>query len=431
MHLKPSKTSPEKKDKPGRQDPAGSSRKTSAGKESKSRKPKKPVEDLEVKDAQLIFQTVWHELEQEVGSENLRFPAEIFWLNGSPGAGKGTQTAFIMEFRDLTEKPIIVSELLNSPEARKKMDAGMLAGDREVTKLVLSSLLDPEYESGAIVDGFPRTKTQVECLKLFHGRLNELRSKYLGTLQETQFPKPRFHIIMLFIDEEESVRRQLLRGQRTLEHYTEVEASGVGEKIEPRKTDLDEAAAHRRYKTFKESTYDSLTTLREVFHYHFINAHGTVIEVQQRIISELKYQSLLELDEATYDRISSIPLAQTLSLHARQMLVHRLDSYEKFHSELFEQVVGLIKSKFIPIVEKHSISGLAYINSEEAVFDDPLAVAMLIDVFNERGFTAVVDIRKMEVPSRIDPKSYEIINRFKKVYRVRINFPGSKIRRGL
>ena len=431
MHSKPSKTSPEKKEEPDRKDPAGSSRKTTAGKESKSHKPKKPVEDLEVKDAQLIFQTVWHELEQEVGSENLRFPAEIFWLNGSPGAGKGTQTAFIMEFRDLTEKPIIVSELLNSPEARKKMDAGMLAGDREVTKLVLSSLLDPEYESGAIVDGFPRTKTQVECLKLFHGRLNELRSKYLGTLQETQFPKPRFHIIMLFIDEEESVRRQLLRGQRTLEHNTEVDASGVGEKIEPRKTDLDEAAAHRRYKTFKESTYDSLTTLREVFHYHFINAHGTVIEVQQRIISELKYQSLLELDEATYDRISSIPLAQTLSLHARQMLVHRLDSYEKFHSELFEQVVGLIKSKFIPIVEKHSISGLAYINSEEAVFDDPLAVAMLIDVFNERGFTAVVDIRKMEVPSRIDPKSYEIINRFKKVYRVRINFPGSKIRRGL
>ena len=74
--------------------------------------------------------------------------------------------------------------------------------------------------------------------------------------------------------------------------------------------------------------------------------------------------------------------------------MHRLDSYEKFHSELFEQVVDLIKTKFIPVVEKHSISGLAYINSEHPVFDDPLAVAMLIDVFTERGFTAVVDIRK-------------------------------------
>ena len=114
-----------------------------------------------------------------------------------------------------------------------------------------------------------------------------------------------------------------------------MDASGVGEKWELRKTDLDESAAHRRYKTFKESTYDSLTTLREVFHYHFINAHGTVIEVQQRIIQELKYQSSLELDQPTYDRISSIPLAQKLSLHARQLLVHRLDSYEKFHSELF------------------------------------------------------------------------------------------------
>ena len=189
-----------------------------------SKKSSKKVEDLEVKDAQLIFQTVWHELEQEMGVENLKFPAEIFWLNGAPGAGKGTQTAFIMEFRDLTEKPIIVSELLKSPEARKKIDAGLLAGDREVTKLVFRSLLNPEYESGAIVDGYPRTKSQVECLKLFHNRLSELRSKYLGTLQETQFPKPRFHIIMLFIDEEESVRRQLIRGQRSIAHNAEVEA---------------------------------------------------------------------------------------------------------------------------------------------------------------------------------------------------------------
>ena len=171
----------------------------------------KPVEDIEVKDAQLIFHSVWHELEKEVGVENLSFPAEIFWLNGAPGAGKGTQTAFIMEFRDLTEKPIVVSELLKSPEAKKKIDAGLLAGDREVTKLVLRELLDPKYESGAVVDGYPRTKTQVECLKLFHRRLSDLRSKYLGTFQESQFPKPRFHIIMLFIDEDESVRRQLWR----------------------------------------------------------------------------------------------------------------------------------------------------------------------------------------------------------------------------
>mgnify|MGYP005629282203 FL=1 len=387
--------------------------------------------DLEVKDAQLIFQSVWQNLESELDGDNMHFPAEIFWLNGAPGAGKGTQTAFIMEFRDFTEKPIVVSDLLKSPEARKMMDAGMLAGDREVTELVFRRLLDPIYDSGAIIDGFPRTKTQVECLKLMYQRLNELRIKHLGTEKESQFPKPRFHIIMLFVDENESVRRQLARGKRALEYNREVEASGVGNQILVRKTDLDEEAAHNRYKTFKEATYDSLRTLREVFHYHFINAQGTVIEVQQRIIHELKYQSSLELDEGTYDRISTIPLADKISLHARQLLVNRLDSYEKLHTALFEQVVELIKTKFIPIVEKHSISGLAYINSEDPVFENPLSIAMLIDVFTERGFTAVVDIRRMEVPIRMDRETYEIINRVKKIYRVRINFPGSKIRRGL
>jgi len=185
----------------------------------------------------------------------------------------------------------------------------------------------------------------------------------------------------------------LLRGKKAMGHNNEVEASGVGQKWEVRKTDLDEKAAHMRYKTFKESTYDSLTSLREVFHYHFINAQGTIIEVQQRIINELKYQSSLELDEATYDRISSIPLATKLSQHARQLLVNRLDSYEKFHTDLFEQVVELIKTKFIPIIEKHSISGLTYINSEDSVFDD---LEGLLVTFEFKA-----QVREVDLDSRI------------------------------
>jgi adenylate kinase len=118
----------------------------------------KAVMDLEVKDAQLIFQSVWQNLESELDGDNMRFPAETFWLNGAPGAGKGTQTDFIMEFRDFTEKPIVVSDLLKSPEARKMMDAGMLAGDREVTELVFRRLLDPIYDTGAMSMDFPAPK---------------------------------------------------------------------------------------------------------------------------------------------------------------------------------------------------------------------------------------------------------------------------------
>ncbi|MFM8363669.1 MAG: nucleoside monophosphate kinase, partial [Verrucomicrobiota bacterium] len=71
--------------------------------------------DLEVKDANLIFNSVWNELEQEVGIEGLRFPSEVVWLNGAPGAGKGTQTRFIQQYRSFTAPPIVVSELLKSP----------------------------------------------------------------------------------------------------------------------------------------------------------------------------------------------------------------------------------------------------------------------------------------------------------------------------
>src|SRR5947207_1334190 len=46
--------------------------------------------DLEIKDAQLIFNQVWKQLESEYGRPQLRFPKELILLGGAPGAGKGT-----------------------------------------------------------------------------------------------------------------------------------------------------------------------------------------------------------------------------------------------------------------------------------------------------------------------------------------------------
>ena len=56
----------------------------------------------------------------------------------------------------------------------------------------------------------------------------------------------------------------------------------------------------------------------------------------------------------------------------------------------------------MPIVLRHAISGVAQINTEDPVLDDPLALAMLIDVFSERGYHAVVDIHRVDVPERFD-----------------------------
>ena len=84
----------------------------------------------------------------------------------------------------------------------------------------------------------------------------------------------------------------------------------------------------------------------------------------------------------------------------------------------------------MPIVRAHSMSGYARVNSEDETLDGPLALRMMIDVLSERGFQASVDIHRMDVPERINPDTWEIISRSKKVYRIEIRFPPSDIRRG-
>jgi adenylate kinase len=388
------------------------------------------LSDLEIKDAQLIFASVWQELEMDFGRENLRFPKEIILLGGAPGAGKGTHTAFIARTRGLTCPPIVMSALLDSPEAKALKDAGNMVGDREVVRLLLRELLRPEYRDGGILDGFPRTKVQVECLKLLVDKMQALRREFYNTPLSIHFRQPTIHIMVLFVDEKESVARQLKRGSETLAHNEEVIRTGVGQLREDRPTDHDEALARRRYRVFKEQTWDALQSLKEIFHYHFINAQGPIAQVEQNILRELEYQSTLELDPRTVDRLRGVPVASEIIIHARQELVKRLDAYELEHSELFAKVVGFIEKKIIPIVLRHAISGVAQINAEEPALEQPLALTMLIDVFSERGYHATVDIHKIEVPERVDLETGVITCRKKKVFRISIRFQGSEIRRG-
>lgn len=386
--------------------------------------------DLEIKDAQLIFESVWADLEADFGRQNLRFPKEFILLGGAPGAGKGTNTSFILKTRGLTCPPIVISALLDTPEARRIKDAGGMVGDREVVGILFRQLLRPEYRDGVLLDGFPRTKVQVECLKLLVDRMHALRREYYQTPLSIHFRQPTIHIMVLFVDEKESVARQLKRGREIRAHNEEVRRSGIGDLQEERATDYDETLAQRRYRVFKEQTWAALQSLKEIFYYHFINAEGPLEEVEQNILKELEYQSSLELDPLTHDRLRSLPVASEIVIHARQDLVKRLDSYAFEHAELFGKVVSFIEKKIIPIVIRHAISGVAHVNTEDLVLDDALALAMLIDIFSERGYHAVVDLHRIEIPERVDLTTGAIKCRVKKVFRIQIRFQGSEIRRG-
>jgi adenylate kinase len=386
--------------------------------------------DLEIKDARVIFTPIWESLEEGVGRVDLQFPKEIILLGGAPGAGKGTQTPFISEARGLTCPPVVISDLLTTPEMEKLKSQGVMVGDKEVLSVLLRKLLEPIYRDGVVLDGFPRTPVQVECLKLLVDKISELHDYFADTPLATNFRRPTIHAMVLFVSESTSIARQLSRGREIADHNRKVAETGIGAPIELRATDLSEELVRRRYQVFKEQTWTALTSLRQLYHYHFINAEGPISEVQANILKELKYQSSLELDPRTFERLRALPLAEELVVHGRQELVRRLDGYELRHPKLLSQMVDLVANKFMPIITRHALSGRAHVNSEDPIFNERLAIPMLIDIFSERGYHAVVDKHIQEIPERVDLTTGQIESRTKVVYRIQVTFEASKIRRG-
>lgn len=335
-----------------------------------------------------------------------------------------------MKARGFTCPPIVVSSLLSSPEALELKDSGKMVGDREVIGILFRRMLEDEFRDGAVLDGFPRTTVQVECLKLLVNKINALHREHADTPLASRFRRPTIHVMVLFVDEKTSVERQLSRGRETKAYNEEVRATGIGELREERVTDLNAGAARNRYRTFRDQTWEALQSLKEIFFYHFINAVGSYQAVEENILRELKYQSSLELERDTFEQIRGIPVASEIVLHARQELVKRMDSYARDHRELFAQVIENVSSSFLPIIERHAISGRAVVSTEDALFSQPYALAILIDVFSERGYHAVVDKQLTRVPDKVNLETGEISFKPNTIYRIRIYFKGSEIRRG-
>ena len=386
--------------------------------------------ELEIKDAPLIFGQVWNRLVHERGLENMVFPKEIMWLGGAPGSGKGTNTPFILRERGLTAPPIVVSDLLDTPEMRALKDRGQFVGDREVIEALLYKLLEPAYQTGVVVDGFPRTKVQAEAVKLLHDQITQLRTIYWGTPTGKRFRRPIFRITVLFVGEQTSVERQLNRGREIGAHNEKVHRTGVGGLLELRPTDVDEALARNRYRTFKELTYEALTSLRRHFHYHFINADAPLVDVERSINAEFQYQSSLELGQATFDIIHHIPLVSELTLYARQELVRRLDSYEHAAAPLFKEVAAFIETHVVPVIVRHGLAGRCVVKTDSTLFEDAIPVDMLLDTLAERGYHAVYQEHRTPVPKSVDLQTGAITCRDRIQHTFEIRFHPPEIRRG-
>ena len=70
--------------------------------------------------------------------------------------------------------------------------------------------------------------------------------------------RPFFRIVCLYVEEEESIRRQLHRGELVRKHNDIVKASGLGTLLPVRDTDTSEEKARLRYQLFKTQVYAAL-----------------------------------------------------------------------------------------------------------------------------------------------------------------------------
>jgi len=93
-------------------------------------------------------------------------------LLGPPGAGKGTQAAFITERFGIPQ--ISTGDMLRAAvkagtplgvAARRVMAAGQLVSDDIIIGLVKERLKEPDCAAGYLFDGFPRTIPQAEAMK--------------------------------------------------------------------------------------------------------------------------------------------------------------------------------------------------------------------------------------------------------------------------
>lgn len=93
-------------------------------------------------------------------------------LLGPPGAGKGTQAAFITQAHSIPQvstgdmlRAAIAAGTPTGLAAKKVMDAGNLVSDDVIIALVTERLKSPDCANGYLFDGFPRTLPQATAVR--------------------------------------------------------------------------------------------------------------------------------------------------------------------------------------------------------------------------------------------------------------------------
>ena len=182
-------------------------------------------------------------------------------LFGPPGAGKGTQSEFLVNHYNLVHLSTgdvfrynIKSGTALGNLAQSYMDQGKLVPD-DVTISMLQAEVEKHSEAeGFIFDGFPRTTAQAEALDAF------LRSR--GDSIET--------MLSLEVEESELKKRLLARSV----------TSG-------RADDADEAVIQKRINVYHAETAPVADFYKALGKFKSINGLGSVEEITNRLVKAI------------------------------------------------------------------------------------------------------------------------------------------------
>ena len=178
-------------------------------------------------------------------------------LFGKPGAGKGTQAAFLKDKYNLVHistgdifRHNIKNETKLGKIAQSYMDKGDLVPDEVTIQMLQEEVEKNPNAEGFIFDGFPRTIAQAEALDAF---LDSKGMRIHGTLA-------------LEADDEVLIKRLVERG-----------------KVSGRTDDQDEEKIRNRFIEYNEKTAPLIAFYQTQGKYHAINGIGTIEEITTRL----------------------------------------------------------------------------------------------------------------------------------------------------
>jgi adenylate kinase len=182
-------------------------------------------------------------------------------LFGPPGAGKGTQSEYLIQKYNLVHlstgdifRANIKGETELGKEAKAFMDRGELVPDSLTIALLESEVNKNPDSKGFIFDGFPRTQAQAEALDLF------LQSKGSSITC----------LVALEVEENELKLRLLKRG----------ETSGRADDVNPE-------IIQNRINVYNRETTPVADHYRNQNKYKGINGIGTIEEIAERLCSAI------------------------------------------------------------------------------------------------------------------------------------------------